>query len=233
LGLSTNPNADDDFGAAPVVSAAKAPAMSDDIPMHDLTNEVQIPGHSASVVAAAAAPAAAPSAPVLQAAAKLAGEEAGMDFASLDFDFDIPKSHTEEPGHAQGHDHREELASLDTTHIDTLKPAGLDYDLSSIDLNLPKAEAHSVSPLEAAAGAAHSGNSMEFSAPKVAEVQQEAHNELAEVEFSAEMATKLDLAVAYQEIGDKDGARELLEEVLKGGNQEQIARAKTMMHELA
>jgi pilus assembly protein FimV len=47
------------------------------------------------------------------------------------------------------------------------------------------------------------------------------------------MATKLDLAIAYQEIGDKDGARELLEEVLKGGNEEQIARAKTLMQELA
>src|SRR5690606_34861851 len=35
---------------------------------------------------------------------------------------------------------------------------------------------------------------------------------------NAEMATKLDLAMAYQEIGDKEGARELLEEVLKGGN---------------
>jgi len=53
------------------------------------------------------------------------------------------------------------------------------------------------------------------------------------VEFSSEMATKLDLAIAYQEIGDKDGARELLEEVLKGGNEEQIARAKTLMQELA
>jgi pilus assembly protein FimV len=33
-----------------------------------------------------------------------------------------------------------------------------------------------------------------------------------------EMDTKLDLAVAYQEIGDKEGARELLDEVLRGGN---------------
>ena len=33
-----------------------------------------------------------------------------------------------------------------------------------------------------------------------------------------EMETKLDLAIAYQEIGDKEGARELLEEVIRGGN---------------
>ncbi|WP_420474168.1 FimV/HubP family polar landmark protein [Noviherbaspirillum sp. ST9] len=50
---------------------------------------------------------------------------------------------------------------------------------------------------------------------------------------SAEMATKLDLAIAYQEIGDKEGARELLDEVLKGGTPEQSERAKALLLELA
>ncbi|CDG84228.1 FimV/HubP family polar landmark protein [Janthinobacterium agaricidamnosum] len=43
-----------------------------------------------------------------------------------------------------------------------------------------------------------------------------------------EMDTKLDLAIAYQEIGDKEGARELIDEVIKGGNAEQVAKANTM-----
>jgi pilus assembly protein FimV len=43
-----------------------------------------------------------------------------------------------------------------------------------------------------------------------------------------EMETKLDLAIAYQEIGDKEGARELLDEVIRGGNSEQAARASSM-----
>ena len=43
-----------------------------------------------------------------------------------------------------------------------------------------------------------------------------------------EMDTKLDLAIAYQEIGDKEGARELIDEVIKGGSEEQIAKANTM-----
>jgi pilus assembly protein FimV len=34
--------------------------------------------------------------------------------------------------------------------------------------------------------------------------------------------------VAYQEIGDKDGARELIEEVIKDGSGEQIAKALAM-----
>ncbi len=43
-----------------------------------------------------------------------------------------------------------------------------------------------------------------------------------------EMDTKLDLAIAYQEIGDKEGARELIDEVIKGGSEEQVAKANTM-----
>jgi pilus assembly protein FimV len=48
-----------------------------------------------------------------------------------------------------------------------------------------------------------------------------------------EMETKLDLAIAYQEIGDKEGARELLEEVIKGGSGEQVSRANAMRAQLA
>ncbi|HEY6772405.1 MAG TPA: FimV/HubP family polar landmark protein [Oxalicibacterium sp.] len=50
---------------------------------------------------------------------------------------------------------------------------------------------------------------------------------------NTEMATKLDLAIAYQEIGDKEGARELLEEVVKGGNSEQSARAGELLAKLS
>ena len=46
------------------------------------------------------------------------------------------------------------------------------------------------------------------------------------------MATKLDLAVAYHEIGDKEGARELLDEVVKGGTNDQIEKAKVMLAQL-
>ena len=47
-----------------------------------------------------------------------------------------------------------------------------------------------------------------------------------------EMATKLDLASAYEEIGDKEGARELLEEVVRGGDTEQQKQARTMLAKL-
>lgn len=44
-----------------------------------------------------------------------------------------------------------------------------------------------------------------------------------------EMATKLDLASAYEEIGDLEGARELLDEVIKGGDSEQQEKARSML----
>jgi len=44
-----------------------------------------------------------------------------------------------------------------------------------------------------------------------------------------EVATKLDLAKAYQEMGDKDGARELLNEVVKEGDSAQQSQAQQML----
>lgn len=44
-----------------------------------------------------------------------------------------------------------------------------------------------------------------------------------------EVATKLELAQAYQEMGDKDGARELLQEVLKEGSSAQQDQARSKL----
>ena len=48
-----------------------------------------------------------------------------------------------------------------------------------------------------------------------------------------EIATKLELAKAYEEMGDKEGARELLGEVAKEGNAEQQAKAQSMLAKLS
>jgi len=48
-----------------------------------------------------------------------------------------------------------------------------------------------------------------------------------------EMATKLDLASAYEEIGDKEGARELLDEVLKDGDNAQQQKARAMLSKIS
>jgi len=55
----------------------------------------------------------------------------------------------------------------------------------------------------------------------------------AEVTGGDEVATKLELAKAYEEMGDKEGARELLSEVSKEGNAEQQAKAQSMLAKLS
>ncbi len=47
-----------------------------------------------------------------------------------------------------------------------------------------------------------------------------------------EVATKLDLAKAYQEMGDATGAREILEEVVREGDAEQRGTAQTLLDQL-
>jgi pilus assembly protein FimV len=44
--------------------------------------------------------------------------------------------------------------------------------------------------------------------------------------------TKYDLAKAYEEMGDKDGAREILREVIAEGDQQQKADAESMLARL-
>ena len=47
-----------------------------------------------------------------------------------------------------------------------------------------------------------------------------------------DVQTKFDLAKAYQEMGDKDGAREILQEVIKEGDADQKVQARTLMDSL-
>jgi pilus assembly protein FimV len=95
------------------------------------------------------------------------------------------------------------------------KQEPVDFDLSDISLELSPPESESKPYLAYDTGGTFDTGSAESSSS------------------DAEMATKLDLAIAYQEIGDKEGARELLDEVLKGGNTEQSEKARSLLLELA
>jgi len=90
----------------------------------------------------------------------------------------------------------------------TPAPASQEFDLSGIDLDLGNLGGDTT-PAAPAGGSNEPLSAMHM-----------------------EMDTKLDLAVAYQEIGDKEGARELLDEVLRGGNDEQVAKANAMKAQL-
>lgn len=105
-----------------------------------------------------------------------------------------------------------ELKSVPAT--DTVEQPA-DFDLSSISLELDTISGPATEPV-------FEGGELELPPLET------------ETSFGdAEMDTKLDLAIAYQEIGDKEGARELLDEVMKGGTPEQIEKAKSLLMELA
>ncbi|MFZ6863091.1 FimV/HubP family polar landmark protein [Undibacterium sp. Ji67W] len=172
-----------------------------------------------------------------------------VDFGSIDFDFgdNSPVAKPiESPVHHAAHSETEsdDLHDLDFAepkaaiqafepHVETEIPAvaeevklpleemhdethetipeaasAFEFDLSGISLDLPSDKPHVTENLAA--------ESVVSETPVV----------------NAEMATKLDLAVAYHEIGDKEGARELLDEVLKGGTAEQKERAGTMLAQM-
>lgn len=52
------------------------------------------------------------------------------------------------------------------------------------------------------------------------------------ISANEEVATKLDLAKAYEEMGDLEGARELLQEVIKEGGADQQAAARTILERI-
>lgn len=132
---------------------------------------------------------------------------AADDFDLDGMNFDLPQSGT--PGLAN-----DDPFAADKTAKAAASP---DFDMHSLDLDLPagaSAEATALPDFDdlGSAGAAPAG-------------------ELTAVQM--EMETKLDLAIAYQEIGDKEGARELLDEVIKGGSAAQVAKANDMRVKLA
>ncbi len=91
----------------------------------------------------------------------------------------------------------------------------LDFDLSGISLDLDPEKTI----------ASTGGTDLHETMPATAPVSELVDNLLNE----PEMATKLDLAIAYEEIGDKEGARELLDEVIQGGSNEQVRKASAML----
>ena len=65
----------------------------------------------------------------------------------------------------------------------------------------------------------------------------DADEEIGDFEFDADgeadiNATKIDLAEAYIDMGDGDGARDILSEVLEEGSDEQKARAQELLNSL-
>ncbi|HEY6820939.1 MAG TPA: FimV/HubP family polar landmark protein, partial [Burkholderiales bacterium] len=102
---------------------------------------------------------------------------------------------------------------------------GLDFDLN---LDLGTGGGEKTTPEPAAAPMDLSAISLDLGAP----AEPAAAGGSGDPKWQ-EVATKLDLAKAYEEMGDKDGARELLNEVLKDGDAAQKGLAQQLLAKLA
>jgi pilus assembly protein FimV len=94
-----------------------------------------------------------------------------------------------------------------------------DFDLGTVKLDTPL-----IQPTAAPAPLNLGGISLELDSPSAPAASGGADN--------PEAATKLELALAYEEMGDRDGARELLAEVLKEGSATQKAAAQARLNQL-
>ena len=119
----------------------------------------------------------------------------------------------------------------------------LDFDLGELEsfASGDRAETEGAGPdEEKAPGLAEDDeNMLEFdlseadeAAAPVGEAEEEVEVGEGELQAGDEVSTKLDLARAYIEMGDPEGARSILEEVMEEGNQAQKSEAETLMKEV-
>ncbi len=179
--------------------------------------------------------------------------QASASSAPASVDFDLGS------GDAPAGDEKTDFAPGGTIIMDTppevqSAPAGLDFDLGmgDDDKSAPVAEVAPAASAESSSGGLDFNLDMDSDSDKTVMMPagaKPAEVDLSEISFDLgaldaaapageadprwqEIATKLDLAKAYEEMGDKDGARDLLNEVAKEGDEAQQAQAREMLAKL-
>ncbi len=128
---------------------------------------------------------------------------------------------------AMGAEEEGEQESIEIAPPAMSDEAMLDFDFS-IGEEMPEAEAEA--PPQAMPNIDLSDINLDLGAPAGEEEAKPAADDSSSYQ---ESATKLDLAKAYIEMGDKEGAREILQEVVQEGSDEQQEDAKKLLAELA
>jgi len=109
------------------------------------------------------------------------------------------------------------------------QPAPSSFDMTTINLDLAEPKpAPEIAPAPAAADFESSQMDTVVNAD-IASLEAGS----APISANEEVATKLDLAKAYEEMGDMEGARELLQEVIKEGSADQQAAARTILERVS
>ena len=161
--------------------------------------------------------------------AALASEQpaatAEPDDSALDFDITMPEA---TPAAAAGEENKAAEPSLDD----------LIFDVTSTNPAMPAVSADEAAA-EPAAGEAEEKpmdiglGDISLNLDDIDEKPATPAAEGSKGEQWQEVATKLDLAKAYQEMGDAEGAREILEEVVRDGDDQQRATAQGLIDQLS
>lgn len=174
------------------------------------------------------------------------GEEGSVEEETVTAASEEPR--TEDDANSVDFDLDFELSTDISTEADAEVAADLEnsLDFEPSDLELPKAEAasddsESASDLDMSDLNFDDLNLDETTADNTsiadAEVSSDVLADLGdlgdELGGGDEVSTKLDLARAYVEMGDEDGAREMLEEVVEDGNDEQKKEAQELIQKLS
>ena len=140
-----------------------------------------------------------------------------------------PASQTTPAASASGLDFDIDLNSLTASPAARDEPAaaGLDFDMSGLSQDTP-GESRMESPL-AAMEIDLSGISLDLGTDTGTSAS---NSPTGKDDHWYDVQTKFDLAKAYQEMGDKDGAREILKEVLIEGDAEQKTAAQSVLSSL-
>ena len=103
--------------------------------------------------------------------------------------------------------------------------SSFDFDLSSLNIEVPSdgEKTQRITKLDSAALAPSAP------ASNLAGMSLDLGSAAPAAENVGAAATKIELAKAYVEIGDKDGAKEILNEVIREGNAQQQAEAKKII----
>ena len=112
---------------------------------------------------------------------------------------------------------------LETTPLISVENEANTFDLSSISLDLDDSVTEKAldKPILAASAAAFEDTKSELTLPSVTIIE------------PPDVDIKLDLVAAYIDMDDKEGAKELLDEVMKEGGVKQQLRAQKMLNSLA
>ncbi|HLW04406.1 MAG TPA: FimV/HubP family polar landmark protein [Azoarcus sp.] len=239
-------------GAAAEIAAAVTDAADENSTAASETSETPDVDFEALEFGMDSSSSAAPAEPETSETASSAEEDAEEEANTLDFDLDVDATQAARFGEeAAGESAKSNEIDLEKTEFDA-NVLDFDLDLSTPEhisedsINAPLEEEIDLSNVEfdldgelgmnsdmssEAESDVDSTDSQAVAEPTQDEILPPP--ELAAEDVQREMETKLELARAYEDMGDKEGARELLEEVLRDGSDEQKSAARGMLDQLA